>query len=582
MQTLSLGNQQRVQLAAALVHDPLLLVLDEPFSGLDPIAVDVMSGVLREMADRGIPVVFSSHQLDLVERLCDRVGVVQEGRMVAVGSVEDLRSEGPRRLGVDVPGADPRWASGLSGVTVLSTQDGRVVLELAADVDDQQVLRAALAADRSGSSAGSVPHWSTSTGTLYGRRPRRPHESRCGAFPALHPGSRRAIQLVSGREIPTRLASRAWRVTTLLLLVLVVGGSLVAKVAGSGNQALDIGLTPAVAPYAAPVTGVAEALGIEVRTTKVTGEDAGRTQVADGSLDALVVGDTASTLRVVVDQRLDPRLENVMTVLARDLATVRQVQQLGGDPAAFQGAVAAAGVHVESLAPPKSYDDQHLLLGVIAGILIFMALQLNGAQIAQGVVEEKATRVVELLLSTVRPWELMVGKVLGIGALGLLQLALVAGSGLAAGLALGTLTLSVGAAAGTLAWVALWFVLGFFAYALAMGAAAALVSRQEDAQSVVLPVYAPLLVGYVLGVSVLPQDPENTLTRVLSLLPPFAPSLMPIRLAIGSVPIVDVVVSVGLMVVTIPLLARLAGRVYRNAVVRTGARVRLREALARR
>ena len=88
VQKLSLGNQQRVQLAAALIHDPQILVLDEPFSGLDPVAVDVMSGVLRDKADAGVPVVFSSHQLDLVERLCDRVGIVRSGRMAACGTID--------------------------------------------------------------------------------------------------------------------------------------------------------------------------------------------------------------------------------------------------------------------------------------------------------------------------------------------------------------------------------------------------------------------------------------------------------------------------------------------------------------
>src|SRR5206468_9139251 len=88
---LSLGNQQRVQLAAALVADPEILVLDEPFSGLDPVAVDVMSGVLREKADSGVPVMFSSHQLDLVERRCDRAGIVRRGRIVAVGTVDAPR-----------------------------------------------------------------------------------------------------------------------------------------------------------------------------------------------------------------------------------------------------------------------------------------------------------------------------------------------------------------------------------------------------------------------------------------------------------------------------------------------------------
>jgi ABC-2 type transport system ATP-binding protein len=145
VQKLSLGNQQRVQLAAALIHDPQVLVLDEPFSGLDPLAVDVMSNVLREKAAEGIPVVFSSHQLDLVERLCDRVGIVQTGRMVAVGSVEALRSSGPERVLVEAPAAPAGWASGLPGFTVVQEQPGRVVLEVAAGTDEQAALRAALA-----------------------------------------------------------------------------------------------------------------------------------------------------------------------------------------------------------------------------------------------------------------------------------------------------------------------------------------------------------------------------------------------------------------------------------------------------
>lgn len=141
---LSLGNQQRVQLAAALVHAPEVLVLDEPFAGLDPMAVDVMSEVLREKAAAGIPVLFSSHQLDLVERLCDRVGIVRAGAMIACGSVEELRSDTARRFVVDLSGRDPAWAEELAGVSVLEAAGGRVHLELADDVDDQEVLAAAM------------------------------------------------------------------------------------------------------------------------------------------------------------------------------------------------------------------------------------------------------------------------------------------------------------------------------------------------------------------------------------------------------------------------------------------------------
>ena len=110
VQRLSLGNQQRVQLAAALVAEPGVLVLDEPFSGLDPMAVDVMSEVLRERRDAGAPVVFSSHQLELVERLCDRVGIVRAGRLVAEGAVAELRDASAAEVVVDAPHAPPGWA----------------------------------------------------------------------------------------------------------------------------------------------------------------------------------------------------------------------------------------------------------------------------------------------------------------------------------------------------------------------------------------------------------------------------------------------------------------------------------------
>ena len=141
---LSLGNQQRVQLAAALVHDPSLLVLDEPFSGLDPVAVDVMSQVLRERCEAGVPVIFSSHQLELVQRLCDRVGIISQGRMRAIGTVDELRSRSAARLVVRVPEAPPGWAARVKGVTVVSDEPGMTVLELEAGADEQRVLRAAL------------------------------------------------------------------------------------------------------------------------------------------------------------------------------------------------------------------------------------------------------------------------------------------------------------------------------------------------------------------------------------------------------------------------------------------------------
>ncbi|WP_236793010.1 ABC transporter ATP-binding protein [Amycolatopsis sp. GM8] len=145
VQKLSLGNQQRVQLAAALVHDPRILVLDEPFSGLDPVAVDVMSEVLREKASHGVPVVFSSHQLDLVQRLCDRVGIVRSGHMEACGTVDELRTGGADRLVVDAPQAPSGWTESVPGVKLLGRHGTRTELELLDGTDDQAVLKAALA-----------------------------------------------------------------------------------------------------------------------------------------------------------------------------------------------------------------------------------------------------------------------------------------------------------------------------------------------------------------------------------------------------------------------------------------------------
>ena len=142
VEKLSLGNQQRVQLASALVHDPQILVLDEPFSGLDPVAVDVMSGVLRSQAERGVPVIFSSHQLDLVERLCDRVGIVSAGRLVADGTIDELRTtERSQWRIVLAPGST--W-KGADGATELG--DGAWLVDAADAEAAQATLQQAIAA----------------------------------------------------------------------------------------------------------------------------------------------------------------------------------------------------------------------------------------------------------------------------------------------------------------------------------------------------------------------------------------------------------------------------------------------------
>jgi ABC-2 type transport system ATP-binding protein len=143
VEQLSQGNQQRVQLAAALVHRPDVLVLDEPFAGLDPIVCDVLTQLLREQAARGVPVLFSSHQLELVEHLCESVAIIDHGRLVACGAVDELRAGGPRMIRAEVRDAARDWTAGLAGVTVIERAADGVVLELAPGADSQQVLDAA-------------------------------------------------------------------------------------------------------------------------------------------------------------------------------------------------------------------------------------------------------------------------------------------------------------------------------------------------------------------------------------------------------------------------------------------------------
>jgi ABC-2 type transport system ATP-binding protein len=159
VEALSHGNQQRVQLAAALVHHPDLLILDEPFAGLDPIATDVMAEVLREQAARGVPVLFSSHQLELVEQLCEAVAIIDQGRLIVCGEVGELRAGGPRLIRVDVSNAPADWINALADVQLVERAGSRTVLKLGPGADPQRILDAAR-------SAGSVTHFAQLQPTL--------------------------------------------------------------------------------------------------------------------------------------------------------------------------------------------------------------------------------------------------------------------------------------------------------------------------------------------------------------------------------------------------------------------------------
>jgi ABC-2 type transport system permease protein len=386
-----------------------------------------------------------------------------------------------------------------------------------------------------------------------------------------------AVRLVAGREIRTRFASKAFKISTAVMVAALVGLVIAAKLIGGGDSASRIGFAPSAAPLSAAFASVAATVGEDVTTSEVD-PAAGEQRVREGDLDAYVSGDPSS-FQVIVKDDLADDLRTAFTVLARQIALDDQLARAGADPAAVNAAVGAASFGLRTLEPPREHEGTRILLGFIVGILVYLGILLYGSMVAQGVVEEKANRIVELLLTTIRPVQLMVGKVLGIGAVGLTQMVATVGVGLLAGFLVDAYTFPSSIATGTAAWAVVWFLLGYIMYALMFASLGALVSRQEDVGGATAPAITLIVLPYVAGVTILPSDPDSGLVALISLVPFFTPTLMPMRAAFDAVPAWQVGLSLVLTVVTIGALAWLAGRVYRNAVLRTGAKINLRAAL---
>jgi ABC-2 type transport system permease protein len=361
------------------------------------------------------------------------------------------------------------------------------------------------------------------------------------------------------------------------MVVAVIGSVLATKLIDGSAGDSKIGFTPAVAALAAPFESLASAAGETVTTSQVD-EATGERQVRDGDLDALVTGGPAG-LQVVVEEDLPDDLRTAFAVLARQLVLNEQITRLGGDPAAVASAVDAATFELRTLEPPREHEGARLLLGIVVGVLVYIAIMMYGQIVAQGVVEEKSSRIVELLLTTIRPWQLLLGKVLGIGLVGLTQLVLVIGSGVATAFATDSFTFPSSIASSTAIWAVVWFLLGYFVYALVFAALGALVSRQEDVGGVTAPAVMLIILPYLAGVIILPADPTNRLVELMSLVPLFSPMLMPMRIALGVAPAWQIAASVALTALLVVVLVWLAGRIYRNAVLRMGGRVKIRDAV---
>ena len=233
--------------------------------------------------------------------------------------------------------------------------------------------------------------------------------------------------------------------------------------------------------------------------------------------------------------------------------------------------------HAPIVAPPSDDQSSAVILATAGIILMFIGIFTYGQWVLSGVVEEKQSRVVEVLLSTIRPRDLLVGKVLGIATLAMGQLAALVIVGLAASQILGQLVLPP-TTVGAIAQMVLWFVLGFLFYSTAMGTLGSLASRPDEANNAAMPVTMSATLCYVVTLVVVIQSPSGILAQVMTFIPFSAPMVVPIRVALSAAQPWEVVGAVLVMLAAIYLLFELGGRVYSGAVLQSGSRMKLRDA----
>ncbi|MFI9406183.1 ABC transporter permease [Nocardia sp. NPDC052316] len=388
-----------------------------------------------------------------------------------------------------------------------------------------------------------------------------------------------AIRIVAGREINVRVRSKAFVAITAILVLAVAGTVLLFHFIDRGTTVAveKVGLTADTVQFQPLLVAAGAAAGQSIETT-VVDRNAGEEQIRADDLAALLVGAADGQLQVVVKSALPDGLRTAFGLVARQAALHQEISWLGGDPAAVETAIAEAKIAVQPLQPADDHRGARIGMAAVIGVLTYVMLLISIQLTGQGVVEEKANRIVELLLATIRPWELLAGKVIGIGLVTIIQVALIAAVGMATAFATGVLALSTTMVGSVVGWAVVWYLLGYFLYALVVAAAASLVSRQEDLASVAVPVSVVLIAAYLIGQSIVPADPHGTSATVLSMIPLLSPVVMPMRAAY-EVPGWQMTGALVAMVLTIALVARLAGRIYGNAVLLTGSRVSLRTAL---
>ncbi|MBA3280062.1 MAG: ABC transporter permease [Geodermatophilaceae bacterium] len=385
--------------------------------------------------------------------------------------------------------------------------------------------------------------------------------------------SSRVVSLIARREILTRLKDKGFIASSIFIIVLIMGSVVFQVLIQSGASNVTVGLTGAPQGLSAAIQEQADIFGLDAEVIEYDDESAARAAVQGEEIDAAVIDGNS----VLVSESLDDTLGAAINGAVNGLALARRLVDEGVDPTILQ----PVSLDVTALQPAADDAEEvgeKALVAFVSILLLYTLLIFFGQFIAQGVVEEKASRVIEVLLAAVRPWQLLAGKIIGLGVLALAQLVLICAAGLGGAIAFDILTVP-GAAIATVVQVLGWFLLGFTLVAALFAVCGALVSRQEDLQSVLLPMTLILVAALVLAITA-GQNPDGSLARVTSFVPVLSTMVMPIRVATGSVAWWEIALSVALMVLAIVVVVRIGGRIYAGALLGKGGRVKIKDALA--
>jgi ABC-2 type transport system permease protein len=382
-------------------------------------------------------------------------------------------------------------------------------------------------------------------------------------------GSAAMVRLVAAREIAARIRDKNFIISSVVILVLLIGTLGLQVALSSGSEETRVGVVRDAGELRPALEAQGEALGVEVTVVGLADEAAARAAIEGGEVDGVLVPGPDPEL--LVEQSAGGSLQAVVQGAVARLSLGEQLAAAG------IAGLEVPEVHVTALDPDADADGQRVIAAIIGTAVLYSLLILFGQFVAQGVVEEKASRVVELLLATMKPWQLLAGKILGLGVLGLAQIVVIAAVGVGGAIAFDIVDIP-GDLIGTAIAVVLWFVLGYGLYAAIFAVAASLVSRQEDLGTVIMPTTLVLVAAFVVGIQA-SAAPDGTLATVTSFTPGLSPLVMPVRQAAGNVAVWEIALAVVLMLAAIALVVRLGGRVYAGALLRTGGKIKMREAL---